>query len=485
MTQGKSVYDLLYTAITVITQRLVTQQNKLAAARQEQTDLNKALSEDYKKLAEFYLAEMDANRLDKHFDRTATKVAALQDERDRKKAQNQIELKEVEDAIQSLETMHEKQVGDRDSAANAYELKMAESKKAFMQTDECQTLKSELQALLSRYEKASKRLEDAIADRDEKRKPYEADKIFAYLLKINYGTPNYEKKGIIRLCDGWLAEFVDYNQSHKNYQLLLAIPDRLADHVENLKADNDKVQETIDDCIEKEFSESGGLPLREQLDACEDRLQETIEKRSKKRKQVISLTNFIADSEAGIDEYTLQAFDIQQQALESEPITDLWQRTQKTETDRDDRMVRGIADLRQSLKNIESQIKKDNLVIIKLQQRQADVDILLQEFQRRDWDSSYSKFPDNMQLDDLVRDLTEGNIGSDQALRQLSKMQRFKYRHSKGGWVNSADILLKELHGSIRLPNPRNSRGGFGGFGGGFRGGGGFGGGSFKSGGGF
>ena len=56
MTQGKSVYNLLSTAITGIVQLLVTQQHKLSAARKEQTDLNKALSENYKKLAGFYLA---------------------------------------------------------------------------------------------------------------------------------------------------------------------------------------------------------------------------------------------------------------------------------------------------------------------------------------------------------------------------------------------------------------------------------------------
>ena len=485
MTQGRLVYSQLSAAISDIAKRLSTQQRELAAINQQQTDVNKSLSDQYKRLAGFYLAEIDADRLDKHFDSTATQVAALQGQRNQKKTKNQASLKKVKSTIQSLEAKHEQQMSDRDTAADAYELKMVQVTEAFTKTDEFENLHLDLNTLMSRHHKASDRLVETTADRDEKRKPYEADKIFSYLLKAAYGTPRYEKKGLIRLCDGWLADFVDYDKAHKNYQLLLAIPDRLVDHIEHLKVDIDKVQHTIDDCIEKRFSKSGGLPLQERLDRYEHELQGTIERLSEKREQAIALQNVVADSEAGIDELTRQAFGLQRRALEAEPITDLWRRAHETETKRDDRMVESIGELREQLQDIESDISKGKQRISDLQKRLTDVNSLLQEFQRRDWDSSYSNFTNTVRVNDLVQDLAEGNIDGDQALRQLAKAQRFTYRHSKGGWTNSADVLLRELQRSTHFPMSRSRPGGFGGFGGGFRGGGGFGGGGFRTGGGF
>ena len=486
MTQGRLVYRQLFTAITDVTQKISTQQSNLADANKKGTEFNTSLADHYKRLAKFYLTEIDADRLDRHFDTTATKVATLLDKRDAKKAHIQTTLDEVETAVQSLESMHEQQKKDRDNAADAYEVKMLEVKGACTRMDEYGKLQSELQIATSRYDKARDRLEETSADRDEKRKPYELDRIFAYLLRVGYGTPGYDKEGLIRLCDSWLADFVGFDKAHKNYQLLLAIPDRLAEHAERLKTDIGDAEEKIDQFVDECFSESGGVPLRERLERCEDALQKTVENLSKKREHATSLHHFITDSEAGIDEYTRQALDIQRQALEAEPLADLWRRAHQTATERDDKIVTSIVELRVRLQDIESDIAKGERVINSLQERHADINRLLREYQRRDWDSGYSHFTRNLKLSDLVRKLIEGKIDADQALRHLEKAQRFKYRHADGGWIYRGEGVPGELGRGIRFPTFGSGGGGFGGFGGGgFGSGGGFGGGGFTTGGGF
>jgi hypothetical protein len=86
-------------------------------------------------------------------------------------------------------------------------------------------------------EEAEKKAAQAEADRDEKRKPYEADPLFMYLWRRRFGTAEYRAGPLVRYLDRKVARLVGYDAARANYALLNEIPLRLRQHAERLKAE--------------------------------------------------------------------------------------------------------------------------------------------------------------------------------------------------------------------------------------------------------
>ena len=68
---------------------------------------------------------------------------------------------------------------------------------------------------------------DADAEASNKRQAYEADRYFRYLWQRSYGSDRYAAGAISQRFDRWLAESCYYSDNARQYQLLLAIPERL------------------------------------------------------------------------------------------------------------------------------------------------------------------------------------------------------------------------------------------------------------------
>ncbi len=77
---------------------------------------------------------------------------------------------------------------------------------------------------------AEEKTKIAEQDRVKKGQPYEANKLFSYLWKRNYGTAEYKASGLFATLDDWVAGLCDYQNARANYWMLLEIPRRLAEH---------------------------------------------------------------------------------------------------------------------------------------------------------------------------------------------------------------------------------------------------------------
>jgi hypothetical protein len=81
---------------------------------------------------------------------------------------------------------------------------------------------------------AQEKLAQAEADRDEKRRPYEADPMFMYLWRRRFGTRDYEAGNLVRYLDRKVAHLIGYEAARVNYTMLMELPDRMREHVERL-----------------------------------------------------------------------------------------------------------------------------------------------------------------------------------------------------------------------------------------------------------
>ena len=88
----------------------------------------------------------------------------------------------------------------------------------------------------SQAARAEEKAAQAEADREEKRRPYEADPIFMYLWRRRYGTRDYHASNLVRFFDRKVAQLIDFESARLNYTMLMELPDRLREHAERLKA---------------------------------------------------------------------------------------------------------------------------------------------------------------------------------------------------------------------------------------------------------
>lgn len=91
------------------------------------------------------------------------------------------------------------------------------------------------------------KLQRAEEERDQKRKAYESDAIFAYLTKRQYGTPDYKGRFLFRALDRRLANAISFSEAKDNYKRLLEIPTWIEDRAEKLGPDMTELQAQIND----------------------------------------------------------------------------------------------------------------------------------------------------------------------------------------------------------------------------------------------
>jgi hypothetical protein len=84
---------------------------------------------------------------------------------------------------------------------------------------------------------AQEKAAQAEVDRQDKRKPYEADPLFMYLWRRRYGTRDYTASPFVRYFDRKVARLIDYETARINYTLLVDLPDRLREHANRLLAE--------------------------------------------------------------------------------------------------------------------------------------------------------------------------------------------------------------------------------------------------------
>ena len=100
--------------------------------------------------------------------------------------------------------------------------------------------------LKSMVGKASEKAEKSRAEEARKGEPYRNDPLFMYLWVRKFGTSDYDRTGIIRMLDQWVARLVGYQGARTNFAVLTQIPERLEAHARRLRKLMDAEREALD-----------------------------------------------------------------------------------------------------------------------------------------------------------------------------------------------------------------------------------------------
>lgn len=338
---------------------------------------------------------------------------------------------------------------------------------------------SQLQTSVENF--GSKRLR-AVAERDEKRVPFEKDELFMYLRHRKFGTSDYRAMPFIRAMDRRLANRIGFEEANSSFERLLAMPGWFEGRMAQLEPDRLDVQTKLA-VLEKEFFD-GLLPKRDALRELGDKRDQADGQRKGYANTLADINQFLSDAALAQDqdlkEITRRFADI----LERSGVGDLAALAQRTSTDEDDKIARRIQQIERDVRSREIQADELQREVVQLERKIASIKRIEREIDNNNWNGSGHTFS-GVSVEYLVRGLVQGVLTEALIVGDLEQAHRSPppppRRESTSGGFG----------GGMSTVSTRDDDDGFGGgFGGGssIKTGGGFGGGSdsnFRTGGGF
>jgi hypothetical protein len=340
------------------------------------------------------------------------------------------------------------------------------------------------------------------ADRDEKRRPYEADPLFMYLWDKRFGTSAYGASNIVRYFDRKVANLVGYDAARPNYTLLNEIPERLREHAMAALAKARAEDETLEQIERAALVRAGIQPLEAVLSERLAALKETSDRLSATQKAMTTLDEERARLQSDGDRRAHEeALAVLTQALSQESLQTMYQEARQTATPEDDRLVQKIELTQTAIARAEADVARIRDEAREVARRRGELESVRDRMRSRRYDRHNSQFEldGGDVLGGLIGGILGGVLQSRDLWEALEKAHR-KRRDWDYDWDYGDDDRddddddddddkrgrpwgSKRHHPKFRFPSssvPRMPKG-FGG--GGFKTGGGFKGGGFKTGG--
>jgi hypothetical protein len=396
--------------------------------------------------------------------------------------------------------------GDSDAALAAYDQLTADVEKQLENDPAYQALHARFENAKSVTARSVQKLELAKTDREAKSKPYETDPLFSYLWQRKFRTPEYRGRGLGRMLDNWVAKLCRYDEAYLNYARLTELPDRIAEHLANMKLEEAEAEAAIERFEAAKLEEKGAGKLAAALDEAKAKLtalDEELAGAEKAHAELRRQQERAASGDAGPQE---QARSVIEAALAKASFPDLKVLAAETTTTDDDRIVDALIKLR--TEELQMEVNWRNVEAMPARRRAAadTLEQVRRRFKESGLDSPYvlvlrgafeaaleaygrGPAPDGERLwRAILATVRQAPMQDDSYFGGRRRRERIGLPESVVGGIAGAiinEVIREAMRGGGR------GRWGGGGWGGGWGGGsgggsgGGFGGGGFKSGGGF
>lgn len=473
MTSGRKAYADLNRQVESLRGEVATLSRKLSeltrGAEQAQADENREVA----RLAQFRLGELAARRVDESLGAAEREAIALMDDKHAVQARVETDIAASVEWQRELEAQRVALVAGRDALLAEFEREHAAVAERTRATEAWKQLDERADRLAGQAALAREKADQAEGDRKTKGQPYEADKLFVYLWRRQYGSAGYRAGSLTRTLDGWVAGLIGYRDAARNYRLLVALPEHLRRHAESLEQQAATARAALEGFERQALEDAGVLALETKLDEAEARIDELAAKIAAEEKSHAALLQRRGELADGTDEFTRKALAALTRAINEASAGALRRAAGQTPSGHDDRVVAGIEHARQMRERLSGEIGQRKREHDERMAALARVEELRRRFRNERYDGGDSEIDDDLDWNDVLGGVLRGVLEMTRAWERVQRHQRF--RIPRGVRIPTG---LPDIFGG------GGKRGG--GFGGGiFKGGGGFGGGGFKSGGGF
>lgn len=437
------------------------------------------------RLAAVRLGELAADRIRSGLDAADEQALELLRQRQQMRQQLQQDIGQSTARLLQLADRRRQALLARDSAAAAHQQCAKAALQRLGEDEVYQLQRGHVEQLTQQAGQAETKAQQAEADRERKREPYERDRLFSYLWRRRYGFPEYRAWPLFRTLDGWVARLCRYDTAHRDYGMLLAIPVRLRQHAAAVAATAKAATEQLAAMEQAALAAAGAPALAEAAQQRDRELEAAGAAIDAAETAHDELLQRQAESDRGGDEQSQRAARAIEQQLQREDVATLRRDALATPTAADDELVQFIGTLRQQQQQLEAAITEAAVPHQRAQQALAEMQDLRRRFRQENFDADQSVFAPGLDLGTLLGGILSGALRSGTGWSQLRRHQRYRSLPTANSGASIAANILGGLLSASTRSSSHRSGGGFGG--GGFRSGGGFGGGGggFRTGGGF
>lgn len=336
------------------------------------------------------------------------------------------------DALAAAERARHEAAAAEEAAIEAIDERRAATEQRLRETPEYAAKAAALAEASHVAEESDKKADQAEADRDVKRKPYEADPLFMYLWKRGYGTSAYRAGSLVRFGDRKVADLVGYDGARPNYWMLNEIPRRLREHA-TARATEAEALEAALAAEEREALEADGIGALEQtLAAAQERLKAADEARASCEAALKAIEAEIDARLSGKNSRELEeALTVLEQAIAREDLATLAREAQATPAPEDERIVARLSELDQLIARADAEIAKTRDTIREVARRRAELEAARGEIRERGYDSPLGGFSNERIIGEVIAGVIGGVLrGSD-----LGRVMRdgFSRRSTRSG----------------------------------------------------
>lgn len=240
---------------------------------------------------------------------------------------------------------------------------------------------------------ADEKADQAEADREIKRKPYEADPLFMYLWKRGFATPAYKAGNLARFFDRQVAALVGYDTARPNYSSLNEIPTRLREHASERVKHVEDEDRKLEELERAALMEAGLLPLETALIAAQAELKAAAGSLAKAQATLAALDQ---ERTKLHDEGDRRAHDealaVLTQAIAREDIQTMVREARATHTPDDDRLVQQIERTQGAIAKAESELAQIRDEAREVARRRSELEGVRDNFRRKRYDGPSGQF---------------------------------------------------------------------------------------------
>ncbi len=310
---------------------------------------------------------------------------------------------------------------------------------------------------------AEKKAIQAETDREEKRRPYEADPLFVYLWHRKFGTAAYRANPFTRYMDRLVGSVVGYDKARLNYAVLNEIPERLRDHsrriIERLREERSSLK-----ALERKALVDAGF------EAAETEVAKARDSVAHRERQLEQEREALATLDRTYDASTLEgdapyrdAVDLLAAADQREDLHELFKEASRTPTPKDEQIIRRIQSTDELLNSALREAVNTHQRLKELARRRSTVEHEWEQLRHQGYDTPYGTFGNEASLGNVLGGILTGAVGG----AILGQVLRDGFHHGPSPWDSG-------FGGGLPIPPPD-----------GFGTGGSFGGGDFRTGGSF
>ncbi|WP_372426280.1 hypothetical protein [Salinarimonas chemoclinalis] len=277
-----------------------------------------------------------------------------------------------------------------------------------------------LAALAEQADAARTKAERAESERADKRAPYDADPLFAYLLARGWGTSAYRGGAFARWGDGKVADLIGFEELRRDYRMLVEIPDRLRGHAERLDAAAADA-EARREAIERAALVAAGIAP---LEAAEDAARAALEAAEQSLAEIgARLAEARSEASGENDPALARALAILSEAIARDDVRRLEAEAARTPSPVDDRLVADIAHARRAVVEAEARVRDAREAHAGARSLAAEAQRALQTWEKAGYDERAGRFDNGAMIGAALEGLLRGG-----GARLLEEALRSGYR---------------------------------------------------------